>query len=167
MGTWMTSCLETVGWEFWNLKKRTELKFDFRGRKLIFQSSPRPRGGVRWKSQHRKKLCLSLLMSKNLKLKEVIKSFRAEPKQRVGSVSSVFGFLCLWTFVNVFPYSYEYVYFTCLYLGRIFLNVNILNLQNCLIIISTLENEVSLITFLMEGFYKIDLCSLIPIRTSY
>ena len=41
----------------------------------------------RWKSQHRKKLCLSLLMSKNLKLIKVIKSFVSEP------ISSVFGFL--------------------------------------------------------------------------
>ena len=37
--------------------------------------------GVWWKSQHRKKLCLSLLMSKNLKLKKVIKCFVPEPKE--------------------------------------------------------------------------------------
>ena len=48
-----------------------------------------------------KKLCLFLLISKNLKLKKVNKSFVPEP------ISSVFGFLCLclwtlWTFVNVF-----------------------------------------------------------------
>ena len=36
------------------------------------------RSGVRWKIQHRRKLCLSLLMSKNLKLKKVIKSFVPE-----------------------------------------------------------------------------------------
>ena len=35
-------------------------------------------GGVRWESLHRKKLCLSLLMSKNLKLKKVNKSFVPE-----------------------------------------------------------------------------------------
>ena len=34
---------------------------------------------MRWKSQHRKKLCLSLLMLENLKLKKVIKSFVPEP----------------------------------------------------------------------------------------
>ena len=37
------------------------------------------RGGVRWKSQLSKKLCLSLLMSENLKLKKVNKSFGPEP----------------------------------------------------------------------------------------
>ena len=37
-------------------------------------------GGVRWKSQDRKKLCLSL-MSKNLQLKKEIKSFVPEPKE--------------------------------------------------------------------------------------
>ena len=37
-------------------------------------------------------LSLSLLMSKNLKLKKVIKSFVPEPKKRVVSISSVFGF---------------------------------------------------------------------------
>ena len=36
-------------------------------------------GGVRWKSQRRKKMDLSFLMSKNLKLKRVIKSFIPEP----------------------------------------------------------------------------------------
>ena len=45
------------------------------------------RGGVRWKSQDSKKLCLSLLVSKNLKLIKVNKGFVPEP------ISSVFGFL--------------------------------------------------------------------------
>ena len=45
------------------------------------------RGRIRWKSQDRKKLCLSLLMSENLKLKKVIKSFVPE------SILSVFRFL--------------------------------------------------------------------------
>ena len=55
------------------------------------------RGGVRWKSQHRKKSCFSFLMSKNLKLKKVNKSFVPEP------ISSVFRIpIYLWTFVNVF-----------------------------------------------------------------
>ncbi len=62
-----------------------ELRFDARRRETIFgarrgqTSSLRPGShvvGVRWKSQHRKKLCLSLLMSKNLKLKKVIIKFR-------------------------------------------------------------------------------------------
>ena len=63
------------------------------------------------KSQHRKKLCLSLLMSKNLKLKKVIKSFVPETK-RVVRVSRIFR-NSLWTFC---------VYFTCSYLGRIILD---------------------------------------------
>ena len=65
-----------------------------------------------------KKLCLSLLMSKNLKLKKVNKSFIPEPKESRQVFRVFFGFFCLWTFVKVFPYPYEYVYFTCSYLGR-------------------------------------------------
>ena len=68
-------------------------------------------------SQHRKKLCLSLLMSKSLKLKKVIKSFVPEP---------ILCFSDSYMFMNLcerFPYPYEYVYFTCSYLGRIFLDV--------------------------------------------
>ena len=78
--------------DFWDLKKDSELRFGLGRRKSIF-GAPRSqtsslqrgavRGGVRWKSQHRKKLCLSLLMLKNLKLKKVIKSFIPEPKKRV------------------------------------------------------------------------------------
>ena len=52
--------------------------------------------------QHSKKLCLSLLMSKNLKLKKVNKSFVPEPKKRVVSVSCFSDSDALWTFVNVF-----------------------------------------------------------------
>ena len=77
-------------------EKNSELRFDARGRKLIFQTSSMQqgaaRGGVRRKRQHRKKLCLSLLMSKNLKLKKVSKSFVPEPRNS-SSVLSVFGFL--------------------------------------------------------------------------
>ena len=59
------------------------------------------RGGLRWKSRHRNKLCLSLLMSKNHRLKKVIKSFVPEPKKRVVSVSCFsdsYVFEHLWTF---------------------------------------------------------------------
>ena len=68
------------------------------------------RGGVRWKSQDRKKLCLFLLMSK----KKVNKSFVPEPKKRVVNVLSVFGFL----------YAYEY-YIDYEHYER-FMHVNIL-----------------------------------------
>ena len=59
-------------------------------------------------------------MSKNLKLKRVIKSFVLEPKEslqvfRVFSDSYMFMNIC-----ERFPYLYEYVYFTYSYLGRIF-----------------------------------------------
>ena len=41
-------------------------------------------------SQHSKKLCLSLVMSENIKLKKVNKSFVPEPKESRQSVSRVF-----------------------------------------------------------------------------
>ena len=68
--------------------------------------------GVRWKSQHRKKWCLSLLMSKNLKLKKVIKGFAPE------RISSVFGFLYAYEHCERFFY-YIYEYFTYSYLAYI------------------------------------------------
>ena len=83
-------------------EKNSELRFGLGRSKSIFgarrgetRSLRRgaARGGVRWKSQHRKKLCLSLLMSKNLKLKKLIRSFVPEPKERVVSVLCVFGFV--------------------------------------------------------------------------
>ena len=93
----MTSCQEVMGWGFWDLKKKTvswdsrleEGSWFSRARRGQTSSFRRgaARGGVRWKSQHRKELCLSLLVSKNLKLKKVIKSFVPGPKKRVESVS--------------------------------------------------------------------------------
>ena len=63
------------------------------------------RGGIRWKKQHKMKLCLSLLVSKNLKLKKVNKSFVPEPKES-RQVFRVFRIrICLRTFVNVFRIS--------------------------------------------------------------
>ena len=117
----MTSCLEAMGWGFWDLKKKnSELRFDARGRKLIFGARRgqtcslrwgAARGGVRWKSQHRKKLCLSLLMSKNLKLKKVNKSFVPEP---ISCFSD--SYICVWTL---------WTFYACEYLGRIFGRVNV------------------------------------------
>ena len=114
-GTWMDVMPGSGAEDFGNLKKKpvswdlsleeacrfSELAKD----RPVVCGGGAARGGVRGKSQHRKKLCLSLLMSKNLKLKKVIKSFVPEP------ISSVFRIpIWLWT----------YVPFTCLYLGRIF-----------------------------------------------
>ena len=117
-GTWMMSCPEAMGWWFWNLKKKTiELRFGLGRSKLIFgacrgeTSSLRrgaARGGVRWKSQRRKKLCVSLFMSKNLKLKKVL-------KRELCFVFFGFLWICVWTFV----YPYEYVYYTYLYQGYV------------------------------------------------
>ena len=86
-GTWMTSCPKAMGWRFWNLKKRVSWDSTLeegswfsgarRGQTSSFQRGA-ARSRVRWKSQHSKKLCLSLLMSKNLKLKKVNKSFVPE-----------------------------------------------------------------------------------------
>ena len=86
----MTSCPEAMDWGFWNLKKRVSWDSTLEVRLLIFgacqgQTSSLRQGaawgGVWWKSQHKKKLrlSLSLLMSKTLKLKKVNKSFVPEP----------------------------------------------------------------------------------------
>ena len=122
-GTWMTSCPEAI-LEF---EKSSLLRFNARGRESIFgarrgqTSSLRrgaARGGVKWKSQHRKKLCLFLFMSKNLKLKKVIKSFVPEPKKRVVSVWRISGFPVyishihiLVVFLNILQYFRLYVFF--------------------------------------------------------
>ena len=61
-------------------------------------------------------LSLSLLMSKNLKLKKVNKSFVPE------QISSVFGFLyTLWTLRTL----YVYVHYSYTYLDRIFLDPDV------------------------------------------
>ena len=61
-------------------------------------------------------MCLSLLMSKNLKLKKLIKSFVSEPKESC-QVFRVFSDSYEYAYEHCerFPYRYEYVYFTCSY----------------------------------------------------
>ena len=123
-GTWMTSCPEAMGRGFWNLKKKQWVEIwawmkqvDFGARWGQTSSLRRgdAHGGVRWKNQHRKKLCLSLLMSKNLKLKKVNKSFVPKPESRQYFV--FFGFLCVWTFYEHcerFLYRSEHRYISCI-----------------------------------------------------
>ena len=104
----MASCLEAL--RIWEFEKKTVSRDSSLEEVSRFLGSTKcvARGGVWWKSQHRKKLCLSLLMSKNLKLKKVIKSYVPEP------ISSVFGFLhALWTIYE------HYVYFTYPYHGYV------------------------------------------------
>ena len=70
-----------------------------------------------------KKLCLSLLLSKNFKLKKVIKRFVTEPKES-SSVSSVFGFLYVYEYCEHFLYQYEHMYiWRVCNLGRLFLEL--------------------------------------------
>ena len=116
----MTSSPEAMGWGFW---KNQLVEIRRRGQTRSLRRGA-ARSWVRWKSQHSKKLCLSLLMSKNLKLKKVIKSFESE-RILCFSDSYMFRNIC-----ECFPYPYEYVYFTCSYLGRIFLDVDMLHIDN-------------------------------------
>ena len=94
---------KTVSWDS-TLEEGSWFSGARRGRTSSLQRGA-ARGSVRWKSQHRKKLCLSLLMSKNLKLRKVIKSFVPELKKRVVSVScfsdsymrmNIMNVLCMW-----------------------------------------------------------------------
>ena len=105
-------------WGFGNLKK--ENSWDLNSERESWDSSLEEcslfLGSTKCAARLLKKLCFSLLMSKNLKLKMVNKSFVSEPKKRVVSVSRFFGFLCLWTL---------WTFYACEYLGRIFLDVNI------------------------------------------
>ena len=112
-------------------KKNSELRFGRGRNNSIFGAR---RGQTSWGSTKcaahlLKKLCLYFTMSKNLKHKKVIKSFVAEP-------ISCFRIPMFMNICERFPYPYEYVYFTCSYLGRIFLDVYILvaerNLYFCL-----------------------------------
>ena len=106
-------------------KKNSELWFEARGRKLIFgarrgQTSSLRRGGIRWKSQHRKKLCLTLLMSKNLKLEKVIKSFVPEPKKKKRVVK------CFECFTDSYAYEH-YEHFMQVNILFVFLDVDMLH----------------------------------------
>ena len=89
-GTRMTSCPEAMGWGFWTLKKNRswDLDLDEESRfSELADARPVVCGGV--PHVDRNKLCLSLLMSKNLKLKKVNKSFVPEPKESRQSVSRI------------------------------------------------------------------------------
>ena len=133
MAYWLVSRRKRWGWRFWDLKKNSELRFGLGRSKSLFDLGE-ARPGVygmpaRWlnqwveswrctNSQHSKKLCLSLLMSGNLKLKKVNKSFVPEPR-KLSSVSSVFGFL----------YEYEhYERFMHVNILVVFLDVDMLYL---------------------------------------
>ena len=95
------------------LNKSGELRFGLRRSELIFQTWVRPVqfvacgvcAFVGWVSELRaddgrtvsiEKLCLSLLVSKNLNLKKVIKVSYLNQESRQCFV--FFGFLCVWTF---------------------------------------------------------------------
>ena len=91
LGMWMMSCPEAMGWDFLViLNKSNELRFGLRQSELIFQTWAKPvqfvdcgaLACIGWVSELRaddrqtvsiEKLCLSLLMSKNLNIKKVIK----------------------------------------------------------------------------------------------
>ena len=63
----------------WDLDLDEASRFlEFAEAKPVVCGGGTARGGVRWKSLDRRKLRLSLLMSKNLKLKKVIKRFVPE-----------------------------------------------------------------------------------------
>ena len=111
----MTSCPEAMGWGFWNLKKN-RIEIWAWTKQADFRSSPKPdqsfapgaaRDGLRWKSRHRKKFCLPLLMLKNLKLKKVVKSFVPEPKKK-----SCKCFIFFWfpMFMNICEHSWSYIF---------------------------------------------------------
>ena len=119
----MTSCPEAMGWEFWDMKKKAiSWDLDLYGASWFSElAEARPVGvygmPARWlsqwveswrctNSQHCKKLCLSLLILENFKLKKVNNSFVPEPRKS-SSVSNVFGFLCvwiLWTFLHIWSF---------------------------------------------------------------
>ena len=87
-------------WGFLEFEKKTIVIWDSsleESNRFLGSTKCAVRGGVRWKSQHRKKLCHSLLVLKNLKLKQVNNKFHA------------------WT--NFVYFGIPYVHFTYSYLG--------------------------------------------------
>ena len=138
---WMTSWLEAMGWGFWNLKKNSELRFRLGQSKSIF-GARRGQTSSLWRVPHvvdsdgkvrRERNCvsLSLLMSKNLKLKKVNKSFAPEPKKsrkcfdcfripiRVWTCYSmnIMNVLCMWI---SWSYFWTWIYYIRLYLKLIY-----------------------------------------------
>ena len=102
-GTWMTSCPEAEDYGIW---KKT-VSWDLNSERVSWDSSLEegsrflvsPRrdqlGSTKHAARLLKKLHLSLLMSKNLKLKKVIKSFVPEP---FSCFSDFYVYEHLWTF---------------------------------------------------------------------
>ena len=125
---WMTSCLEALRiLEFEKKKESWDLGLD-KASWFSELAEVRPVGstkcatcgGVKWKSQHSKKLCLSLLMSKNLKLKKVIKSLIPEPIACFSDSymhMNIMNIICVWTLRMLYVYvHYErcmYMYISC------------------------------------------------------
>ena len=101
---WITSCPEAMGWGFGDLEKTVSWDLDLDEASWFSElAEARPVGAygmpARWlsqwvqswrctNSQRIKKLCVSLLMSENLKLKRVNQSF--VPEARKSSVFRVF-----------------------------------------------------------------------------
>ena len=119
-GTWMTSCPEATRWGFWDLKKAVSWYSSLEeGRRFLVSPRGDQLGSTESAARLLKKLCLSLLMSKNLKLKKVIKSFVPEP---ISCFSDSYVYEHLWTFsVSVWICIYLYSY-----LGRIFLDLDMI-----------------------------------------
>ena len=105
-------------------------------------------------SQHSKKLCLSLLLSGNLKLKKVNESFVPGPKES-RQCFGFFWFLCLWTLRTLYVYvHYSYTYLGCIfglgYATLFLVNVSLfLSLMLCKFCVSK-QNKKYISSFLID-----------------
>ena len=132
---WMTSCPEAMGWGFWDLKKK-KVSWDStleEGRRFLIWARPDQFGStgcprVGWVSELRtddgqtvsiERLCLSLLMSENLKLKKVKKKVSYLKLKSVSCFRIPIRVYTLWTF------------YACEYLGRICGRVSCFRIPIC------------------------------------
>ena len=125
LGMWMTSCPEAMGWGFWDLKRNSwDLDSDeaswfleLAEARAVWVYGMPARWLSQWvkswrctNSQHSKKLCVSLLMSENLKLNKVNKSFVPEPISCFSDSytrMNIINVLCMWI-----SWSYFWPYIT-------------------------------------------------------
>ena len=109
-------------WEFWiwvlDLDEASRFSEFAEARRVVCGGVPHVVGSDAKVSIKRNCVRLSLLM---LKTQKDNKKFRTWTKKRVVSVSCFFRIPMFMNMCERFPYRYEYVYFTCSYLGRIFL----------------------------------------------
>ena len=138
-GTWMTSCPEALRILEFEKNRSWDSSLE-EGSRFLVSLRQDQLGSTKCAARLLKKLCLSLLMSKNLKLKKVIKRFVPEPKES-RQVYRVFrDSLCTFHIFISWSISWTYISYT-----YIIINVDVCTLTIFTVYRKPLISECSLL----------------------